>query len=266
MSERVWMHWSNENRDNDGWWASRPWNARVWLHFWRRVACLQWVLGRFKFGLHVNANESEHEWTFGVQVPGLSLWLSVSGLGSRRFWKWLMRAGGHERDLSLRVFDAAIWWNLWVDDTGRGPRPGWRAGNFRPIDVLLGKANYTNEVLSTHHVLIPMPEGGYPAVVTMERATWKRPRWFAKHVRRADIQIDVGIPHAGKGENAWDCGRDATFGLGCVADTIEEAVAKTVQCVLRSRRKYDGDVMADYPPAADRIAAVTAAREARISQ
>jgi hypothetical protein len=55
---------------------------------------------------------------------------------------------------------------------------------------------------------------------------------------QADVKIPGGIPHQGKGENAWDCGDDATFGLGCSARTVPEAIGEVVAVCLKDRRSY----------------------------
>lgn len=86
-----------------------------------------------------------------------------------------------------------------------------------------------------------MPEHPYPATVRLFESTWKRPRWpFARRMVRAEIEVEGGIPHPGKGENSWDCDDDATYSLTCQARTAEDAVAKLVGSVLRDRRNYGG--------------------------
>src|SRR5690606_25314615 len=87
-------------------------------------------------------------------------------------------------------------------------------------------------------------------------STWKRPRWpFATRIRRVQIDMDKDeqIPVMGKGENSWDCGEDATYGITVAADTIEAGVAKLVESILRSRRRYG------TPPSVE--AAISKAKE-----
>jgi hypothetical protein len=57
---------------------------------------------------------------------------------------------------------------------------------------------------------------------------------------RVDLKIDKGIPHAGKGENSWDCGDDATYGMCCAVKNIAEGVGVLVGSVLHDRVKYGG--------------------------
>ena len=102
---------------------------------------------------------------------------------------------------------------------------------------------------STVPTVVPMPERAYPASVKLFESTWKRPRWFASRMVRAEVKIEKGIPFPGKGENSYDCGDDALFGLTCKADTVEQAIAETVESALRNRRRYGGSV--DWQPAAE---------------
>ena len=83
-----------------------------------------------------------------------------------------------------------------------------------------------------------MPEGAYKATVEMFWGIWKRPRWVAKKILRANVEIPSGIPKNGKGENSWDCGEDATFGITMPAKNVENAIGKTVESCLRDRKKY----------------------------
>jgi hypothetical protein len=175
-----------------------------------------------------------------VALPPFSFWLALP--------LWSVR---EDREVDVSIHNATIWWSIWRDPMGEWSRkvPRWREGNWCPVDTFLGRHKYTSHELSTRSVVIPMPEGSYLATVKLTRDVWKRPRWpFAREVFRATIDVPTGIPHEGKGENAWDCGKDALYGLTCRAATVDQAIARTVERVLASRRKYDGDVMAAYPP------------------
>ena len=188
---------------------------------------------------------------------------------TKRAMKWIaspamdarnQKTGGHpgsNRYTTFEFFDVSfhdktLFWALMKFDWGwSNQMPKWMSGSFHPLDILLGSVEYTKKVLSTHSVQIPMPEGVYPAIVELEECTWKRPRWFGHTGFYANVDVKDGIPHEGKGENSWDCGKDAIYGLSIKAKTVEEAIAATVECALRSRRKYDGNVMAKYPPPLD---------------
>lgn len=104
-------------------------------------------------------------------------------------------------------------------------------------------------------IMVPMPEGNYPASVTLERSTWGRKRWpWGRKVQYStDLEIPGGIPHPGKGENSWDCGDDGLYsiyapvrqGVQGLGDP-QLAAIDAAQSVLMSRVKYGRGF--DYVP------------------
>ncbi len=140
----------------------------------------------------------------------------------------------------MAFHNRTLWVHPWShSNEWRSADPWWVQGvsvNFE--DLLLGRAKHSKQILDTKEVLIPMPEGCYPATVSVEEHTWKRPRWFAK--KRIDSSVDIpgGIPHDGKGTASWNCGEDGLFGCGNAGDSIEKAIGNTVAIVLESRRRY----------------------------
>ena len=95
-------------------------------------------------------------------------------------------------------------------------------------------------VILAQRIVIELPEGKVPATATLkeERRTlrvgpYRRtrrtkgilwtcfplPRRFDQVTRHVWVDVDSpGLPHAGKGENSWDCGDDAIFGYGVAVD------------------------------------------------
>jgi hypothetical protein len=189
----------------------------------------------------------------GVQVSAgvahlFDVWLTI---GSSRLASWVYRRyklSLPEYDIAdLRYHDKAVWWSVWHPKHSwtRGT-PRWRHGNFHWVDWLFGKRAYSCETVEgPMRVMVPMPERSYPATATLERATWKRPRWpWPTHVMRVHIDVlkDDGseggyIPEPGKGENSWDCGPDGVFSMTCPARSIEEGVGVLVGSALRTRRR-----------------------------
>jgi hypothetical protein len=151
------------------------------------------------------------------------------------------------REISLRFFDWAVWWDIWVDDMQgwhkRGRAPWWRKGNWHPLDTFFGRHKYASRELSTTQAQVAMPEGAYPCTVKLTEDSWKRPRLpWRRRVLRAHMEMHKAVPHPGKGENSWDCGEDATSAMTCCAATVEEAIAKMTESVLNSRRRHGGSV------------------------
>jgi hypothetical protein len=240
----VRFHWQNLNEEARGWvrHARFPIHGRSWLNVAKLCFRAEWHLASGRCGLGYEQEPNEYGHTISLALPPVSLWLALE-----LPWKHPLRPKQH-REWSLRVFDWAIWWRVGGDPHSWSSKtPKWRDGNWHFLDTLLGKTRFSKVVLSKHSVLIPMPEGAYPATVELDECTWKRPRWFATRRRGATVDIPKGIPHEGKGENSWDCGEDRLFGLSAAAETVEGAIAKTVQSALKSRRRYDGNVMAKYP-------------------
>lgn len=225
------------------------WEWMFWTHFW----ALQFDVGA------------------GDGNDGLSLWVAcglfsfhftVDRILPRRFVEWGRQKAlkteylGYEymawpRSTGVRIFEKTIWFEIWNWDFGWDRRqPKWLSFNWAPLNTLLGEPVYTSRALPEFRVgeeLFPkkrgvlMPEGVYPVEITLTEDKWKRPRWpWPTVVRRARIECPGGIPTPGKGENSWDCGEDATYGLTCPASTVEEAVEELKRGVMEDRERYGG--------------------------
>lgn len=105
-------------------------------------------------------------------------------------------------------------------------------------DRLLGREVCTTTEGEMVPVLVPMPEGNYPGTVKREERVWKRKRWPWSERRRVDFWVDmqIGVPTPGKGENSWDCDDDGVYGTG--GSSVPEAVANVVRAALRNRERY----------------------------
>lgn len=190
-----------------------------------------------------------------------NVWLKI---GSGRLAGNLYRKGGRTYEWSQKLSDktvasvsihsGSVWWELWQKrHEWHSSTPRWRNGYFNPTDWALGRRVYSKQVVEGPvEVTVPMPEGGYPAVVTIELGTWKRPRWpWPMHLHAYNIDIlkpdgepNGYIPVPGKGENSYDCGGDGTFSMSGPGRTIEEAIAGMVESTLATRRRRG--VAADY--------------------
>lgn len=261
---RVHFHSQNLNEDRQGKVRGWPYHGRCWL--WVRNAegrsafqpHFSWHLWNKSFGARV-ALDSDHEDTvvFHIAIPPVSLWLTSDGP------KWAQKlaeklAPGEKysyerkRELSFAVHNNSLWWNLWMNpDTWKSEDPKWRRGNINLEELLFGKSVYSERNVRTLDLGIPMPEGVYPVKLKMYEAVWKD-RFRTRTLSKACIDSEIGIPFPGKGENSWDCGEDASYGLTTNAETPEQAVAAQVASVLRERRKHGGSVMMQYPSPEER--------------
>lgn len=209
--------------------------GRTWCRIGQTEVTLEWYF----FSRHLLWRIQRGEGLgLAASLLFVMLWVKAEG-------PWCLDRGWREgRELSLSIHDWAIWWNLWTESNGwSSTTPRWRNGCFHPLDFLLGKQRYSEEVIETREVLVPMPERSYRGTAKLVTATWKRPRWPSpRRMRRCDIDMATKeqIPHPGKGENSWDCGEDATFGLCGPARSIEDGIGNLVASVLTSRRKHGG--------------------------
>ncbi len=166
--------------------------------------------------------------------------LNVSCLLFAIYLSWSRYKACQRRECCLAIHDGSIWISLWANPHEWNSKdPWWRTQNtIHVVDKILGRRKHSKETIETRDVLIPMPEGSYPATIEMVRAKWKRPRWFATVATCADVKIPKGIPFEGKGESSWDCGEDATYGMWTPANSVEEAIGKVVASSLKDRTRY----------------------------
>lgn len=273
MSEErfFWWHWQNLTQEDDPQnsarnlalsrqrWAAEgmceppsvipshrprfPWNGRAWWHFGEREASVQWCIG--SAARHCMAEI--RPCGFNVGVPWL---LCLFVTLPFRIWPF--------KPCRVSVHSGSIWWEWfhvdqmsWPATDAKGRRLSWwRVGNFNVADVLLGRKKYEKTIVDVRPVLIPMPEGPYPAVATRTICTWTRPRWpwwpFTRMRQGGNIDCEIGIPHEGKGENSWDCGEDATHGIGFTGN-VEDGIGCFVASVTRDRERYGGSKPGAYP-------------------
>lgn len=162
-----------------------------------------------------------------VSLLGFSFFWGIEGLG----------LAGDARELRIAFHDGLLVWTVWKSPHRWSSRDGWRSSSWNVDDLVRGKVTYASELVEERAVQIPMPEGTYPAIVKFTRDTWSRPRWPTETVMRAHIAVPKGIPMKGKGENAWDLGDDATYGLTGPASSVEDGIGRLVASVLRDRWK-----------------------------
>lgn len=178
------------------------------------------------------------------------------------------------RTTGIRIFDGSVWLDVWRNDVGwraedtprlercrtepggprrwrfvRGHLPwngwGW-SWTLHVTDWLLGAsrlevdADWTRETAS----VVRMPEGDYHCLVRVERCRWGRRWWRGRWVYRANVEVPLGVPFAGKGENSWDCGDDGLYGTSfAVEDEPPEAFEvcdRVALSVLKTRQRRGG--------------------------
>lgn len=251
----LWWSWQDlRNRDGEG---PKPTgvctHGRARLHSSSNGVRVEWHLFSRSCGASVAFSSTGDEAiTVGLSLPLLfAVYLSLDKA------RWVERLPGvryvagdynsGEREIRVAIHDGALWWALWINTLGMR-HDTWRDSNFNFLDALLGRPKYSESPRIPYDVFIQMPEGNYPAQVEMYTSIWKRPRWpWATRVRRANIEVEGGIPIPGDGDNDWDNDDDAIYGLTCPSGTAWEAMDVIRESALRTRRRNDGE---DWAPAA----------------
>ena len=256
-SLRAWIsqhfHWQNLNDKKGGTQGSGWKHGRAWFHRrWNeerggygkrsRQICFSWSFQpRRWLGYQMDLFDGDNRRDIGFSLHlgiahfyiTLENFLSKNS-ASRHDW-------AHETGIIL--FEDHLQVNLHHAGSDCWNCKGWKGWRWSDFvsDLIWGSAKYSETLLTECHVALTMPEGDYPISVKLVEATWRRPRkpWLEK-LQRAKIDCERGIPHPGKGENSWDCGDDATYGLTCPATSVEEAIDKLRETVMRNRERYGG--------------------------
>lgn len=201
----------------------------MWRHgraWWGPLAWEWSVFRRSTWGASIGIDR------FSIRIGFASLYVNVRR--SEDSWG---------REFQVRFHDGAIWISHpWVRKMEwRSSDPWWKKTIRLPVeDWILGSARCERTEGEPFHVYVPMPEGSYLATARHETFVWRR-RFYVPERRRESVTLDIpgGIPHAGKGENGWDCGDDGLWGIS--GETTEKAIGNAVASVLKSRQRYGHD-------------------------
>lgn len=218
---------------------------RFWLGQRPRLHVeLNLLSGRFNVSVEVEGGGGDDDVMLTLSLVLFSLYVGLSARWLSRVCQWLLRGSYEPRQIGLRIFDWAIWWDCWSNSHSWSSRdPWWMRWTWHPLDTFFGKHIHTDREVYRIETVIPMPEKAYPCVVVMKEGRWRRAYLpWGKTVMRAHIDCKEGVPFPGKGENSWDCGDDAIYSTCAPAKTVEEGIAGYVESVLRNRRRYGGSV------------------------
>jgi hypothetical protein len=232
----MFFHHSREGR--------RGW--RFWWHFGASARrCVGVEAYWWSRSCHAQASVDDEGWRVSFALPPIAIYLRLENFPLWRPMKlhiftwennrevWL----ADQRECRIAVHD----WKLWPVPWGKSMEwckrdPWWVRGITIEPAKLLGRWEASHEDLAKVPVSIPMPEGLYHGVATVQRWVRGRRYWFKRRTQEVWLDIPGGIPHAGKGENAWDCGDDGLF--GCGGSSINDAIQRARDSVLRDRKRY----------------------------
>ena len=206
------------------------WTFRIEWHLWSRFCHLGVDLSR-------HGEDAIH---LGLALPPVSIWLGIEPPWESAVRRVLPDPG---RECKIAIHNWAIWINPWSrEHEWRRSDPWWVRGlTFHIDDFFLGKLDHiSTETKPPQRIVVSLDGHEYHGTAKFKRGVWWRSRWFAKS--RESIWIDMdrghGLPHSGKGENAWDCGDDATTGWGHEGHDVEAAIQSGVDYVLKRRKRY----------------------------
>lgn len=215
---------------------------------------LTWSLGEWHLRVGVVLDESEAEVVFKFAVPGVALWFAVE---DGRIASALR--GTRERRYELRAHDGSVFWTVGGNGDWRSSDPWWREGSWSYVDAALGARKSRTETLAEVRTTAPLPEGGYPVSVALQRVVTYRERFpvlSAEEHRVAEVNLVLADSNGrrpmvpGKGENSWDLELDCYCRMTLPAETVAEAVGGYATAVMKTREQRAGRV--DWvPPAAD---------------
>ena len=239
---RVWFHWQNLNEKRDG---SKGWgivSGRAWLHLWTWAFHWEWHL--WSKACHIGADFGgkcgEEFVLLSFALPPVSLYFGVEPPCDS--WVWHL-APASPREVRLAIHDWCLWINPWSRQHEWNRKdPWWVRGLVIHVDDLIwGKTKHVcTEPRPQEPVEIELDGRIYRGTARFERRVWKRPRWFAMQRDATWIDMDPkdGLPHAGKGENGWDCGDDALCGWGVDGFDKIKAIASGIEKVMKYRQRY----------------------------
>ncbi len=209
---------------------------------------------------HIHLELCENGWqeeAIGLDIacPLFAIWTGFENRWLYSQLEKLTRRKGQKytggRVIGISFHSGTFWFSLWetpMESSSSDPK--WWRFTFNPMDFFFGRTKHTEEVLQEGDTSIDMPEGKYDATYKRFVSYWKRPRWpFTDKIHRISLEIPVGIPHEGKGENSWDCGMDATFGSTFPApehESLHEIVERFSIRELEQRQKYGSLSSPDY--------------------
>ncbi len=221
-------------------------HGRAWLNWGDepgQEARVEWVVPGGWPSLHLTLNDMEDRFLLRL---GLGLFTVYVGAGCPAY-------PSRAQEWGLSLFK----WRLRLD-LGANPAewscddPWWWSNSVDLRELVFGKVCYSRRDLATERVEVAMPEGRYPATVTLSEDSWtsRRPilgRALNRMIRRAELVPDTPIPYTGKGEDSWNVGDDALHSLVCPATDSREAAKKAADSVMERRWRYGGGY--DWKPA-----------------
>lgn len=251
---RFHWHWQNLDEDRRGPDRSPSWGVlglpslshegRAWFDWYLRAS------DRTPLKIEV-------DWAFGPRIHATGVSIGRSGGGTLTlhaairplFGVYVILSHvlprGESKSYSVSIYpeDLTLHYDLGKPGSGdewhRDDPLNWMRGCRFLLDDVFGRAECTREKVGPPvQAVACFPEGQYTLTLQRETMTWRRKRWPWPYWRAfVDITLEKPPEFQGKGENSWDCGPDAIYGMSSDGHSYEDAVAAYVKAVLRKRGK-----------------------------
>lgn len=196
----------------------------------RSMFRLEVAFGFSSIGMDVTIADDDGDAISFSFLFGLRVFLTIRLSALARFLRSFYDRFG-EREYSLKWHDGCVWWSFHNKPMEWSSRdPWWKRSTFHVTDWLLGSPQYESQLITSHKVSIPFPEGSYLWEIEMRLDIWTRARWFKQTVIRCHSKCDAGTPSDHKGP---------TFGITMRARDVYAAVGKITEDIYRSRKNFD---------------------------
>ncbi len=231
------FHWQSL-ADRPGQWKYA--HGRCWLAIFSYFFRFEWTLWSNHLHAYTEVGGDEDQLQVSLAIPPFAFWLAMQVPWKSWIRRWVPE---RTRTMKLSMFEWSISLVLWErDGEWRRADPWWiRGASLDLKDFFLGKSKYTStETAPQQRIRVGLDNRTYEGTAKFERATWKRPWWFTLTRDSVWINMDQGhgLPHAGKGENSYDCGDDALCGFGVNGTCVEAAIQHGIETVMEYREKY----------------------------
>lgn len=194
--------------------------------------------------VEIGTGDAYRDVMISVAIPWFfAFWISLKGVLPDKWIPTRSYRGVGEvpesRKIGVSIGDGRIHFSVWENPMSWSRTdPKWWQFSWSYADFFLGKWQYHSETGETKRVLIPMPEGTYPALATYETRKFGRRFGKKKQLNGWNIEVEGGIPYMGKGENSWDCGPNGLWSTTIMVEDLGEAVGRFAGIVLKYRLKY----------------------------
>jgi hypothetical protein len=204
----------------------------------RRSIGLEWTSGlRGWLGFRFQWGGEEQDFQLMLGLGLVTIWITTE---SWLPWEHRIKS---KHTTGIMYSSGGVTAHLWAEEKYANYIS--REYYIRPLDKvkdkILGKRKYSTEVISEHNEVITLDKD-YPVFISMEIATWKRPRWFPLNLHRPQIKMQVPVP--GKGDNSWDLGEDCIYDVTMAGRktpyTVEEVLLLEKESIMKTRLKYGG--------------------------